>query len=64
MEDDALVWRVARVRVSGLPLPARWFSGVSARESQHDDRYHFEVAATLPLAGLLVRYRGWLVPEA
>lgn len=63
VEDDAIVWRVARVRVFGLPLPARWFQGVGARESQRDDRYHFDVAATLPVAGLLVRYRGWLRPD-
>lgn len=59
-EDGAIVWRVERVHVSGLPLPMSWFEGVAARESEHDGRYHFDVAATLPLAGLLVRYRGWL----
>jgi len=48
------------VQVLGLRLPAAWFEGVSARESEHDDRYHFDVGASLPLAGLLVRYRGWL----
>ena len=60
VEDDAIVWRAARVRVFGLTLPARWFRGVVARESQQADRYRFEVVAALPLAGLLVRYRGWL----
>ena len=60
VEDAAIVWRVARVRVSVLSLPARWFSEVRARESQEDDRYCFDVVAALPLAGLLVRYRGWL----
>ncbi|MFC5577236.1 DUF4166 domain-containing protein [Lysobacter niabensis] len=60
VEADAIVWQVVRVRVFGLRLPAAWFEGVSARESQRDDRYHFEVAAALPLAGPLVRYRGWL----
>ena len=59
-EDAAIVWRVEGVRVFGLSLPAMWFDGVAARESEHDGRYHFDVAATLPLAGLLVRYRGWL----
>jgi hypothetical protein len=60
VEDDAIVWRVACVRVLGVALPARWFCGVVARESQQGDRYWFDVAAALPLAGLLVRYRGWL----
>jgi len=60
VEDDAIVWRVARVRVFGLALPARWFRNVGARESQQAERYRFDVAAVLPVAGLLVRYRGWL----
>jgi hypothetical protein len=59
-EDGAIVWRVERVHVFGLSLPAAWFEDVSARESEHDGRYHFDVTAALPLAGLLVRYRGWL----
>lgn len=59
-EDDAIVWRVAGARVFGLSLPVTWFEGVGARESQRDERYHFDVAATLPRVGLLVRYRGWL----
>lgn len=58
--DGVLVWRVARVRALGLPLPARWFDGVSAREFEADGRYRYDVAARLPLAGLLVHYRGWL----
>lgn len=61
VEDDALVWRVARVRVFGwVPLPARGFAGVVARESERDGRYRFDVRAELPVAGLLVHYRGWL----
>jgi hypothetical protein len=60
VEDDALVWRVVRVRVFGLSLPVRWFTGVGARESADGERYAFDVWASLPLAGLLVHYRGWL----
>lgn len=57
-----IVWRVRRLRVFGLlPLPARWFDGVEARESvDGEGRYHFDVRAALPLAGRLVHYRGWL----
>ena len=58
--DGAIEWRVVRVRALGLPLPARWFGAVAAREFEQDGRYHFDVRAALPLAGLLVRYRGWL----
>lgn len=56
----ALLWRVARVRIVGVPLPAAWFSGVQAREYEGKGRYHFDVVAALPLAGLLVHYKGWL----
>jgi hypothetical protein len=56
----AIEWRVDRAYALGVPLPARWFDGVAARESEADGRYHFDVRATLPLAGLLVRYWGWL----
>lgn len=61
-EAGEIVWRVAKVRVFGvLPLPVRWFDGVEARESADaDGRYRFDVRAALPLAGMLVHYRGWL----
>jgi hypothetical protein len=55
-----ILWRVVRVRALGLPLPPRWFDRVRAREYERDGRYRFDVTAALPLAGLLVHYRGWL----
>ena len=56
----ALDWRLVAVRVLGLPLPRGWFKGVTARAFEADGRYRFDVAARLPLIGLLVHYRGWL----
>jgi len=61
--EPGLSWRLVRVRALGLPLPSGWFAGVRAREFERDGRYHFEVAAQLPIVGLLVRYRGWLDVE-
>ena len=59
--EGGIDWIVRRVRVLGvLPLPVSWFSQVAARESADAERYHFDVRAALPLAGLLVHYRGWL----
>jgi len=59
--EGGIEWIVCRVHVLGvLPLPVSWFSQVVARESADSDRYHFDVRAVLPLAGLLVHYRGWL----
>jgi hypothetical protein len=61
VEEDAIVWRVARVHALGVPLPARWFRLVQARESVDEGgRYCFDVSASMPIAGLLVHYRGWL----
>jgi Domain of unknown function (DUF4166) len=63
IEDAAIVWRVAGIRILDLlPLPGRWFAGVVARESDGDGRYRFDVRAQLPVVGLLVHYRGWLQP--
>jgi Domain of unknown function (DUF4166) len=61
--DGAIEWRVAAVRVLGVPLPVSWFSGVAARESAVDGRYCFDVRAAMPLAGLIVHYRGLLDAE-
>ena len=60
-DGGGIAWRVAGVRALGLPLPARWFSGVSAREGiDAQGRYTFDVVAAVPLAGRVVHYRGWL----
>lgn len=60
VEEGSLVWRVARVHALGMPLSARWFEAVQAREYEKDGRYRFDVAAAMPIAGVLVHYRGWL----
>ena len=60
VEEGVLVWRVARVRALGLPLPARWFDAVRACEYESEGRYWFDVTAAMPVAGALVHYRGWL----
>jgi len=58
--DGGVAWTVVGVRAFGLPLPARWFRGVDARGGETDGRYTFDVRASLPFAGLLAHYRGWL----
>lgn len=58
-----IVWHLERVRVLGLPVPVSLFEGVEAAESEEAGRYRFDVAARLPLVGLLVRYRGTLVAD-
>jgi hypothetical protein len=63
VQEGVLVWRVERVHALGLPLPARWFEVVQAREYEAEGRYWFDVAAAMPIAGLLVHYRGWLAVD-
>ena len=61
--DGAIHWNAASVRLFGvLPLPLSWFSEVRCREGEQDGRYTFQVEASLPLAGQLIRYEGWLEP--
>jgi len=63
--DGAIYWNAAGVRLLGvLPLPAGLFGRVQCREREHAGRYEFRVEATLPLLGPLVRYEGWLEPDA
>ena len=59
--DERIEWRVVGARFFGVPLPVSWFAGAIATEAIVDGRYTFDVCATLPIIGLLVRYRGWLV---
>ncbi len=47
----------------GLALPLAWAPGGEAHESVEDGRFRFHVEIRHPLAGLIVRYRGWLVPS-
>ena len=46
----------------GIPLPARLAPGGEVFEHGDGGRFNFSVAITFPLIGLLVHYRGWLVP--
>ena len=48
----------------GIPLPRLLHPTVRTFERERDGRYEFEVEAHLPLFGLLVRYSGWLEPQA
>jgi hypothetical protein len=53
-------WRIGPVR-----LPASLAPATLAREDvDGHGRFRFDVTIALPFVGRLVRYRGWLVPEA
>ncbi len=59
-DRERIAWRLVGVRTLGIPLPVALFSGVCASESTEGGRYRFDVEASLPVVGLLVRYRGTL----
>jgi Domain of unknown function (DUF4166) len=46
-----------------VPLPRRLWPRVVGDATAVEGRYSFEVSIALPLVGLLVSYRGWLLPE-
>jgi hypothetical protein len=58
-----IYWNVARVRLLGVvPLPVRLFAGLQCHEYEQDGIYRFVVDVRMPMAGLLIRYQGWLAP--
>ena len=57
---DGMALKLKGVRFLGVPLPRLLAPSVRTLESERDGRYHFEVEASLPLLGLIVRYAGWL----
>ena len=59
-DEEAIRWRAVGASVLGVPVPAAWLAGMSAREGEESGRYTFDVRAEAPLVGLLIHYRGWL----
>jgi hypothetical protein len=59
-DRDGIAWQPLAIDFLRIPLPRMLVDGVRAREFERDGRYRFDVAATLPWIGTIVRYRGWL----
>lgn len=64
LDEDRLRLVPRGWRVLGLPLPAALAPRGEAYEFAEDGRFNFHVEIGHPLIGLIVRYRGWLVPRA
>lgn len=62
--NGVLLIEVARLRLAGLPLPAILTPRSTSREYQSDGRFGFDIGASLPGLGLLIRYRGELSAES
>jgi hypothetical protein len=59
-----VTYRPVRCWLFGLRLPAWLQPSMAARESVVDGRFHFDVEIGVPLAGRIIRYRGWLRPAS
>ena len=60
---EGMALKLEGVRFLGVPLPRLLAPSVATLESERDGRYRFEVEASLPLLGRIVRYAGWLERE-
>ena len=57
-----LTLKLRRWGFLGIPLPLLLAPRSDSYEFVESGRFNFHVELKLPLAGLIVRYRGWLVP--
>jgi hypothetical protein len=60
---QGLSYRVRRWRLMGLPMPLWLGPRAIASETVEGDRFCFDVQLRHAFVGLIVRYRGWLVPQ-
>ncbi|MCG8596762.1 MAG: DUF4166 domain-containing protein [Kiloniellales bacterium] len=61
--SEGLTLSLRGVRFLGLPLPRALWPQISAGESVERGRFVFDVEIALPVAGLLIHYRGHLRRE-
>jgi hypothetical protein len=63
IEDGRMRLVVRRWSLFGIPMPLRLAPRGNSYEYAQDGRFHFHVEIGHPLTGLIVAYRGWLVPR-
>jgi Domain of unknown function (DUF4166) len=61
--DGRLSLVLRRWSILGLPLPMSLCPRSTSFETVEDGRFRFHVEISHPLAGMIVRYRGWLEPS-
>lgn len=64
VDDGRLRLIVRGWSLFGIPLPRALAPFGDSYEFVEDGRFNFHVEISHPLTGLIVRYRGWLVPRA
>ena len=63
-EGERMRLVVRRWSVCGIPMPRALAPRGNSYEFAQAGRFHFHVEIAHPFTGLIVRYRGWLVPRA
>jgi hypothetical protein len=63
VDGERLRWITRRWNFFGIPLPLALAPHGDSYEFEENGRFNFHVEIRQPLIGLIVRYRGWLVPE-
>ena len=63
LEDGRMRLVVRRWAAFGIPMPLALAPTGNAYEYVEDGQFRFHVEIGLPLGGLIVAYRGWLIPR-
>lgn len=63
-EHGHVAWPVESWRLVGIPMPKALMPKSETVEYVEDGRFRFDVGISLPFAGPVVRYRGWLEPAS
>ncbi len=65
VDSSGMEFPVRRGWFLGIPLPRFLLPDSETREYVENDVFRFDVSLTAPLkAGLIVRYRGWVIPDS
>jgi hypothetical protein len=64
LDDGKLRLILRRWSVFGILLPVWLAPRGDSHEYAENGRFHFHVEIAHPFTGLIVGYRGWLVPRA
>jgi hypothetical protein len=60
---EGLGWRLVEWRLFGITLPRWTLPDVNCFESADGERFVFDIDVVFPIAGPVVHYRGWLLPQ-
>ena len=61
-DDDGLAMYLRRLTVLGIPVPRLFWPRIAALERVADGLFAFDVSISIPVGGLIIRYRGVLQP--